>query len=418
MRRVYMKRLLILCLTAGLLFSAFGQLKKKVPAEVVKNKLDAGGYFGYEFNSADEPQATTDFTIPYAKYSFQTVQKETNKFFLNGEFGYNMNKTTIDGEAPEGWDEYETRLFLNIDPEMRLYLTKEMFEQQKKKSSGAKKTGKGKVEEEEDVWMEEEEEGGYSPRNKNRWFISAGLPVSYEMINTQFEDDDTETSTFVDIVAKLGYDDKLVDIKKLSPWAKFEDGIFGYLYFDYRAVETYYGEDTETRPMAFGARAEYAYDSGNYVKNSMIKAFGEAKYQMTDEAARFFPWEFVSAPFVGKYYELEYGVEYAQDITDRINLNAVLTACTSQLDDEDGNSINSFDLSTRMNYYPIPELNVFGGFGVRTHLKEEDSEPDYKLHIGAAYTFDFIQIKKNAGLKKTESSEEGGEADSMPEEEW
>jgi hypothetical protein len=394
-----MKKLLFLCLLTGLLFSIFGQAKKE-PAEVTKNKIEAGGFFGYTFNNADLPLATTDFTIPYAKYTFESVQKETNKFFLNGDFGYNMFKTTVDGEAPEGMDVYASRLFVNIDPQMRIYLTKDMMAQKKKKASL-------REEKEEEEW----DDGEAADDGKNRWFVAAGLPVSYEMYTPQYEDADAVTSTFVDLSLNIGYDDNKVDIKKLSPWASFEEGVFGYGFFDYRLVETYYDTDSDTKPLAFGAYGQYAYDSENYVKNSMLKLFMGVKYQMSGDALRIFPWEYTIAhPYVGTYMDISMGLEYAQDITEMINVTAGISGISTMLDDEDGNSINAMNIITKVNYYPMPELNVFGGFGAETHLKEKDSEPDYKLYLGALYTFDLIQMKKDVGKKKVEEETD--------EEEW
>ncbi|HAQ62176.1 TPA: hypothetical protein DCR49_09330, partial [Candidatus Delongbacteria bacterium] len=224
-----MKKIVLLCMLTGILFSIYGQAKKE-PAVVTKNKLEAGGFFAYDFNTAEIPESTIDFTIPYAKYYYETVQKETNKFFLSGDFGYNMTKTTYDGEALEGQDCFGSRMFLNVDPQLRMYLKKEMFA--KKNKAG----GKSKVEE--DEWNDEPEDAEDTGRNKDRWFVAAGLPVSYEMITPQIEDADAVSSTFVDVTLDIGYDDNKIDVKKLSPWAKFEDGIFGYAFFDYRVVET------------------------------------------------------------------------------------------------------------------------------------------------------------------------------------
>lgn len=397
-----MKKIVLLCMMTGILFSIYGQAKKE-PAIVTKNKLEAGGHFGMIFNSADIPVSTTEFTIPYAKYYYETVQKETNKFFLSGDFGYSMSKTTYDGETPEGGDVFASRMFLNVEPQMRMYLKKEMFGQKKKPG----------VKDEEDEWNDEE---GTEEVKKDRWFVAAGLPVSYESFTPQYEDADAVTSTFVDVTFDIGYDDNNVDIKKLSPWAKFEEGIFGYAFFDYRVVETYYDTDSETKPLAMGVYGQYAYDSGNYVKNSMLKAFLSLKYQMSEEAIRFFPWEFTQAPYVGKYYEFKFGLDYAQDITEMVNVAAGISGISSMLDDEDGNSINAMNIITKVNYYPVPELNVFGGFGIETHLKEKDSVPDYKLYLGASYTFDFLEMKKNPSKKSKKAVED--EEEPEDEEDW
>jgi len=398
-----MKKIVLLCMLTGILFSIYGQAKKE-PAVVTKNNLEAGGYFGMIFNSADTPVSTTEFTIPYAKYYYETLQKETNKFFLSGDLGYNMFKESYD-KIPDSLDVFASRIFLNVEPQLRMYLKKEMFGQKKKPG----------VKDEEDEWNDEE---GTEEVKKDRWFVAAGLPVSYESFTPQEKDADAVTSTFVDVTFDIGYDDNKVDLKKLSPWAKFEEGIFGYAFFDYRVVETYYDTDSETKPLALGAYGQYAYDSGNYVKNSMLKVFMGLKYQMSGDAKRIFPWEYTIAhPYVGTYTDLSMGLEYAQDITEMVNVTAGVSGISSMLDDEDGNSINAMNIITKVNYYPIPELNVFGGFGIETHLKEKDSVPDYKLYLGAAYTFDFLEMKKNPAKKSKIAEDEEGEDEAEPEDE-
>lgn len=398
-----MKKLLILCLLTGLLFSIFGQAKKE-PAEVTKNKLEAGGFFAYQFNTADLPVSTTDFTVPYAKYTFESVQKETNKFFLNGDFGYNMFKTTVDGEAPEGMDVFASRLFVNINPQMRIYLSKEMMSQKKKKSSL-------KEEKEEEEW----DDGEAADDGKNRWFVAAGLPVSYEMFTPQYEDADAVTSTFVDLTLNAGYDDNKVDVKKLSPWANFEEGVFGYGFFDYRLVETYYDTDSETKPLALGAYGQYAYDSGNYLSNSMLKLFMNLKYQMAEEAVRTLPpGPENSGWYIGKSFEIKYGAGFAYDLSEQININASIDYLSIQLlDDPDGDSQNYLEMFGKVNYYPtqVPDLNVWGGIDWTGILPEEfDYIPEFNFKFGAAYTFDLIQMKKDVGKKKVEEETD--------EEEW
>ena len=65
----------------------------------------------------------------------------------------------------------------------------------------------------------------------------------------------------------------------------------------------------------------------------------------------------------------------------------------------------------------MPELNVYGGFGAETHLKEKDSQPDYKLYLGAVYTFDFLEMKKNPSKKSKKAADED-EEEPEDEEDW
>jgi len=403
-----MKKIVLLCMLTGILFSIYGQAKKE-PAVVTKNKLEAGAFFAYDFNTAEVPESTIDFTIPYAKYYYETVQKETNKFFLSGDFGYNMTKTTYDGEALEGQDCFGSRMFLNIEPQLRMYLKKEMFGQKNKPG----------VKNEEEEWNDEE---GTEEVKKDRWFVAAGLPVSYEMFTPQVEDADAVTSTFVDVTLDIGYDDNNVDVKKLSPWAKFEEGIFGYAFFDYRVVETYYDTDSETKPVALGAYGQYAYDSGNYLPNSMLKVFMSLKYQMAEEAVRFLPMtpSLTTPYYTGKSFDLKYGFEIAADFTEQLNAYLKLEYLTIQLlDSPNSDSQNFLGMLGRVNFYPIPELALWGGMDWTGFLPEElDYIPEFNFTFGAAYTFDFLQMKNSPAKKSKKAAEdEEGEDEVEPEDE-
>lgn len=386
-----MKKLVLFCLAAGLVFSAFSQ-RTEVKTDVLKNKLDAGMFFSSMFNTADVPVGETVITVPYAKYYLETIQQEKNKFYLTGEMGYKMHKMTLDGEAPdENSDQFGMTFYLDLQPEIKLIIPNEMLEKFGKPSSKSS-----------DGWSDTGEWVGESnAETVNKWFTSLGLPVYYASVTPQNELLDAYNETVVDFTFKLGYDDKKVDIKKLTPWAKFEKGLLAYGLFEYRVTESNEyldnlrdGENTEM-PMRFGLASQYAYDLDNL--NSMVKGFLSLKYQMEAESWRVFPWEYTGRGYKGSYLDLTYGMEYAQDFNSQFNLISQLQYTTWQLhDDQYDNSINALYFDSKLNYYPIKEVNVFGGMNMTVHLKEKDKEPEFKFYLGGVYTLDFLNNGENS----------------------
>jgi hypothetical protein len=377
-----MKRLLLICLTAGVAFGVFAQ-KKEAPTEVVKNKFEGGLTYSHLFNTAELPVATTSMNLPMVKYYLETVQQERNKFYLTGTMAYNMNKTTVDGKVDEGADNFASDFYLLLDPQIRFYIPKETFSKL------------GNPDKKDEIDNDEWQEPTGDAKSSNKFFFSMGLPIEYHNVTPQHEEAKTYTTTIIDMTANFGYDDKQVDIKKLSPYAKFQKGLFAYALFEYRLTESYDGESPDEMPMKFGIAADYATNLEKWVPNAMFKPFFSLKYQMKSDAIRIFPWEYTRG-YVGTYLDISFGAEYAQDITKEFNLTALLSATTWQLDDEDKNSINSMKLCANLNYYPkkMPELNVFGGMGMEVHLKEEDKTPEFTFKLGALYTFDFLKVQE------------------------
>jgi hypothetical protein len=335
-----MKKLLTICLAAGMVFSVFAQ-KKEMPTEVVKNKIEGGMFYSSMFNTADLPVAVTNISVPYAKYYLETVQQERNKFYLTGTMAYNMNKTTIDGEVEEGADKFASDFYLLLDPQIRFYIPKETFSKlgnpDKKESSGD--------------WEEWQEPTG-DAKSSNKFFFAMGLPLEYHNVTPQHEEAKTYTTTIIDMTANFGYDDKQVDIKKLSPYASFQKGLFAYALFEYRLSESFDGESPDETPMKFGIAADYATNLEKWVPNAMFKPFFSLKYQMKSDAMRIFPWEYVNG-YVGSYLDINFGAEYAQDFSEEFNLTGLISATTWQLDDENKNSINSMKVAANLNYYPV-----------------------------------------------------------------
>ena len=394
-----MKRAFILCILAVLASVSFGQIKKGPETEILKNRFDGGAYFNYEFDTADLPVSTTAFTIPYIRYNLETAQGENNKFYLDGDLSYNFSKTVIDGEAPEGADQFGSVLNLHLDPRFRFYVTEESL----KKMGGEKKAAT-----EDDNWDDWQDAEEPVVKGDGKWFFQVGLPITYEQITPQYEDADGVSSTFVDASIDIGFFNKKVDLVKKTPWGRFEKGWMAYGLFDYRLVETYYDEDSETMPMAVGAAGDYSYELDNWISDATIKGFMTVKYQMADEAIRLFPWEY-TAGYMGKYLDFSFGFEYAQDLNEQINLTAFLAGTTWQLgDDPESDSINSMKFGSKVNYYPsqLPELCAFAGFGFETHLKEEDSTPNFNFTIGAEYRFDVIAFKNRPKTEKADTEED------------
>ncbi|MFO7810043.1 MAG: hypothetical protein R6V47_01555 [Candidatus Delongbacteria bacterium] len=376
-----MKKIILFTLITSV--SLFAQ-RTEIETEILKNEFEGGGYFGYGFNTADKPVAETEITVPYVQYHLETIQQEKNKFYLTGAAGYRMHKKTVDGKAEDNEDQFGSEFYLDLDPQIRIYVPQnkinEFFNKEGNDEENDEWTGS---------WTEEKEQN-----KKNKWFTSFGLPVKYSSITPQNETADPYNHTIVDFTFNLGYDDKAVDMKKLSPWAEFENGLFAYGLFEYRLNESNDNESYEKMPMTLGLASDYAYDMDDFIKNSMIKGFLSLRYQMEADAIRFFPYEFVKGPYKGQYMELSYGFKYAKDINTQFNLLTSLHYTTNQLLDEHGDSINALYFDSRLNYYPIPELNTFGGFKMDLHLKKKDKEPEFKFYFGAVYTFDILKLNE------------------------
>lgn len=399
-----MKKMFVLLIVVAVTSAAFGKIKKGPETKILKNRFDIGAYFNYEFDTADEPVSTTAFTIPYARYNLETSQGENNKFYLDGDMSYNFTKTVIDGEAPEGADQFGTVLDLHIDPRFRFYVTEEML-----KGMGGDK----KADAQDDTWNDWEDAEEPVVKGDGKGFFQIGLPITYQMITPQNENADSETSTFVDADIRIGFDNKKVDIVKKTPWGKFEKGWMAYGLFEYRLVETYYDEDTDTKPIAMGLAGDYAYELDSWIADATVKGFLTFKYQMADEAMLVIP-KTAEAPsgweYFGKSMNLRYGFEYAQDFTDFLNVNLTMAYNTIQLlDDPEDDSQNFLEMYGRANFYlpSMPELNIWGGIDWTGHLPEKlDYTPDFNFTVGAEYRFDLIAFKQRQSEKKTEEDEE------------
>jgi len=377
-----MKKIVTLCLITVFLLSVNAQ-KSTVPNEITKNKIEAGGFFGYQFNTADVPVAKTDFTLPSISYRLETSQASKNKFYLNADAAYRFYKTTVDGEAEGNLDNFANLLSVNIDPSFRMYLSKEMFQQKTKPVLKEKNK--------EDEW----EEG--TAGSSNKWFVSFGLPVNFSNTTPQNDQYDSFSSMSVDLTTNIGYDDKKVDIKRLSPWAQFQEGLFAYGLFEYRLTESYDGEDVDEMPLYVGVAGDFAYNSQKYLSNSMIRGFASVKYQLNDKVIRVLPpAPEVFGPYIGTIIDLKYGVEIAKDFTDKINANLSLSYLSIQLlDDPQDDSQNFLEMFGRVNFYPIPDLALWGGIDWTGHLPEElDYIPEFNFKFGAVYTLDFLKMKK------------------------
>ena len=61
-------------------------------------------------------------------------------------------------------------------------------------------------------------------------------------------------------------------------------------------------------------------------------------------------------------------------------------------EDSDIDGESDLDLGFLVNYYVMPELDVFGGFGYWMDMtKDNETDPIMTITVGAAYTLDFIK---------------------------
>jgi hypothetical protein len=377
-----MKKTLLLFLAAGMALTLCAQ-RREVETEFLKNKIDAGASFSYSSDNSEPQISSTGFTIPHAVYFLETVQEGKNKFTLTADMGYGMEKIVYDGKAEEGKDTYEKIFYLDIDPELKFVLS----DKKEDKSAGRQTQKNANSFWDQGSLGETEEKDNMIP-----WFATVGLPLYYANVTPQEENSKSYNEMTVDLTIKGGYDKKKTDIKYLSPWAKFESGLRACALIDYRITETIDDEEYDKLPFYLGMSAEYARDLKGSLRNAMAKGFFSLRYQMQEESVRSTRYSYAGG-YEGIYTEINYGIKYAHDLSKEFNICATAGGMTLQLDDENGNRINTLNIDLEANYYPTPLFRISGGMEIDSHLREDDSQTNMTFSFGAYYTFDILNQK-------------------------
>ncbi|HQO09898.1 MAG TPA: hypothetical protein PLK90_07095 [Clostridiales bacterium] len=364
-----MKIILSIILSAGICFCVFARTEKTENV-IIKNKLGAGANAGYEFYSDSDINPETSFNVPLAVYSFEAEQNTFCRFYTDVSAGYRISKRTND---------FSSDLFAEFDNEIRVYLPE-------KEVKAAKK---------DDGWVEDEENGDdeYFKDNEpsHRFFYSLMLPFGFHQYTPEEKNASSFSAYTADITGAFGVDNKITDIKKLSPWAKFERGYFITGFLSYRFSDKFDGYSPESLPFFIGAYGDYSKDLMSLSKNLNVKAYCRIALQTVDDAEIVLPAYYTRGkPYMGKWAELEYGISAAHDMFSKLNLLSTLEYKTVQLDDKNSNRINTVDFSFTANYYLRPYINIYGIFGAGAHLKEDDTEPVYHFKAGAEYTLDLL----------------------------
>lgn len=266
--------------------------------------------------------------IPAVGYEFEAKPNDMFKIYFYGDLGYTMTSYAYDGTAN---DDSEKNLELNLFPKAKVYLP-------------------------------------------NNLFGAVVLPFNYKSKTEAMPDAEAISSMGLDAEIQFGFDNREIYIQGLSPWAKFEKGLIGYAFYNMQVMSSYDGEDAEELGSWVGVNAAYAH----YMENMMIKPSLMYAMGMND-----------------KYDEdghLFLSLDFAKDFTEQINLEAGLEYYMQMPADSDIDGSSNLDLGFLVNYYVMPELDIFGGFGYWMDMtKDNETDPEMTITVGAEYELNFIK---------------------------
>jgi hypothetical protein len=284
---------------------------------------------GAELDYAMQDKLTlTGFTIPGVGYEFEAKPNEMFKLYLYGDMSYTITSFSYDGTAA---DESQKDLHLNLNPAVKAYLPNNLF---------------GKL----------------------------ALPYMYHSETAAIKDAEAVAITAMDADIQFGYDTREIFIKGLTPWAKFEKGLLGYAFYKMGLMASYDGTAADELGSYFGVAGAYAH----YNENMMIRPYLTYAMGMNDK--------------VDEDGHLNLGIDFVKDFTETVNLEAGLDYYMQMPADSDIDGASNLTLGALVNYYVMPELNVFGGFGYWMDMtKDNETDPIITIKIGAEYTFDFVK---------------------------
>lgn len=312
--------------------------------EISRNRLMVGAELDYVMPA--EKTTIMGMTIPGILYEFEAKPNDMFKLYLNGMAGYTMTQESYDGEAVV--DQWGSVMFLNLDPAAKVYLPNNLF---------------GKI----------------------------ILPFDYYNIQPQYmlgmdftttpptlvldEEPDSYAVNSMDADLQFGYDTREIYIHGLTPWDRFEKGILGYAFYKMGLMYSVDGESPDDLPSYFGIYGAYAH----YADAMMIKPYLSYEMQLNEDAA-------------AKDAELNIGLDFVKDFTEQINLEAGLNYMMVMPEDSDIDGEADLTLEALVNYYVMPELDVFAGLEYwLDQTKDNESDPSITIKLGALYELNFIK---------------------------
>lgn len=268
------------------------------------------------------------FTVPGAAYEFEAKPNDMFKLYLYGDVAYTMTSWSLDGEAA---DEMQKDLHLNLYPKVKAYLPNNLF---------------GAVE----------------------------LPYFYHSYTAPITDAEAVAITSMDADVQFGFDNREIYIQGMTPWAKFEKGLIGYAFYRMGLMASFDGEAADELGSYFGVNAAYAH----YSENMMIKPWLMYAMGMNDKVDE-----------DGHFY---LGLDFVKDFTEKVNLEAGFEYYMQMPADSDIDGTSNLDFGALVNFYVMPELDVFGGFGYWMDMtKDNETDPIITIKLGAEYTLNFIK---------------------------
>jgi len=312
--------------------AAFSQL------QITKNKVMGEAAFNYIMSTVtvageDYDYAQMGFKVPGVDYQLEAKPNEMFKLYLYAGLAYDMSKYTVDGDAPANGDCYASDLSFYLNPMVKGYF-------------------------------------------QNNLFAKLALPYNYNSVTDQNEDADAIAITNMDMILSGGFDNREIEMHALTPWDKFEKGMAFYGFYDMGMMATYDGDDADELASYFGVAGYYAH----MMDNMMVKPYLVFKMGMNDKIDE------------NKYFNI--GLDFAKDFNEQMNVEANLDFGMCMLPDEDAageDTYNTLSVDARMNYYVMPELDVYAGLGTLMDLTTEDANPYYGIEIGAIYTMNLLK---------------------------
>jgi hypothetical protein len=160
----------------------------------------------------------------------------------------------------------------------------------------------------------------------------------------------------------------------LTPWDHFEKGILGYAFYKMGLMYSFDGEAADDLPSYFGVAGAYAH----YAENMMIKPWLMYAMGMNDKVDE-----------DGHFY---LGLDFVKDFSEKVNLEAGFEYYMQMPADSDIDGASNLDFGALVNFYVMPELDVFGGFGYWMDMtKDNETDPIITIKLGAEYTLNFIK---------------------------
>ena len=310
--------------------AAFSQM------QIGKNKLMAGAGLGYDMTTVtdmagdDVSASAMTLYVPEVNYQFEAKPNDMFKLYLYAGLGYQMESFTVDGESA---DESAKTMDLYLNPMVKGYFA-------------------------------------------NNLFAKIALPYNYMSYTAPIADAEAVALTGMNMILSGGFDNREIEIHALTPWNNFEKGMAFYGIYDMGIMASYDGTAAEELASYFGVAGYYAH----MMENMMVKPYLMYKMGMND--------------LVDESSYLDLGLIFAKDFNEKMNMEAGLNFNMHMLpeaDALDNDAYNTLDVDAKVNYYVMPELDVFGGFGVNMDLTTEDANPIYSILVGAEYTLNFVK---------------------------